>query len=253
MSKKIVLNNKNILVTRPEGLADSLLQRIRDAGGTAHHYPVLRICTAEDSKILKSIIDNLSDFDIAIFISPTAVQKTFEKIKSLPEHLIIAVIGRSTETMLNKFGIHAHIVPADFNSESLLLHPDLQTDNIKNKSVVIFRGIGGRDLLGSSLIQRGAKVTYAEIYKREKNPLISLTQQQLKNIDILTVTSNESLQNLYDLTDNDSRPSLTLLPIVVPGIRAQMLAKKLGFKTVITSNNATDDACMQSLLMHFSH
>jgi uroporphyrinogen-III synthase len=252
MNKNKLFKDKTVLVTRPEELAGSLLQRIRDAGGTAQHYPVLRISPVEESEALNTIINNLPNFDIAIFISPTAAQKTFEKIKTLPEHLVLAVIGRSTETMLNKHGFKVQIVPDDFNSESLLLHPDLQAYKIRNKSILIFRGVGGRDLLGHSLTQRGATVSYAEIYRREKNPLDSLTQQQLEHIDVITVTSNEGLQNLYDLTNDQAKSALTLLPVIVPGDRAYDLASQLGFKTIIKSSNATDDACMQTLTELFT-
>ena len=250
MSSCLPLQNKTILITRPEALADSLLQRIKKAGGIAQHYPVLRINGIEESADLSSSINNLSTFDIAIFISPTAVQKTLEKIKPLPEHLALAVIGRSTEAMLKKWGYQAQIIPDDFNSESLLQHPSLQQDKIIDKSIVIFRGVGGRDLLSNTLTQRGANVIYIETYKREKNPLASLSLEQLSHLDALTVTSNEGLQNLFDLTDDKS--SLTELPIFVPGDRAQQLAKSLGFSHIIQASNATDDACLESLIKHFS-
>lgn len=250
MSSCLPLQNKTILITRPEALAGPLLQRIKDAGGIAQHYPVIRISDIEESTDLNSIINNLSTFDIAIFISPTAVQKTLDKINTLPEQLTLAVIGRSTDAMLKRQGYQAKIIPDDFNSESLLQHPSLQQDKIVDKSIVIFRGIGGRDLLSSTLTQRGAKVTYAEIYRREKNPLTSLNHEQLARLDALTVTSNEGLQNLFDLTDDKS--SLTDLPIIVPGDRAQQLAQKLGFSHIIQASNATDDACLETLIKYFS-
>lgn len=252
MNKTLPLKNKTILVTRPEELASSLLQRINLAGGTALHYPVIRINDVDEPETLSLIFNNLSSFDIAIFISPTAVKKTLDKIKSLPDNLTLAVIGRSTETVLKKLGYQAQIMPNDFNTESLLLHPALQQQQIVNKSVVIFRGVGGRELLGDVLAQRGGKVTYAETYKREKNLLASLTSDQLSTIDAITVSSNEGLQNLFDLTDDACKPLLTTLPLVVPGDRAQKLASDLGFTSIIQASNATDDACMQALIDEFS-
>jgi len=245
MSTRLPLTNKTILVTRPEGLANSLIQQINDAGGIALHYPVIQIGDSDKTEEQNNIIDKLSTFDIAIFISPTAVQKTLAKIKNPPEQLVLAVIGRSTEAMLNKHGLQAQIVPEDFNTESLLEHPNLQQDKITNTSIVIFRGVGGRELLGNTLIERGAKVVYAEMYQRRKNSINSLSQKELTGIDMLTVTSNEGLQNLYDLTDDKS--ALTALPIVVPGTRAHKLATQLGFSSIIQSSNATDDACLLSL------
>ena len=250
MNSYAALQNKTILITRPESLAEPLLQRIKDAGGIAHYYPVIRITSTDNPPNLTSIINNLSSFDIAIFISPTSVQKTLDKINSLPEKLLLAVIGKSTEAMLKKFGYTAQIIPEEFNSESLLQHPSFNQNSIINKSIIIFRGVGGRDLLGDELTQRGAQITYAETYKREKNPLPSLTTEELSNIDALAVTSNEGLQNLFDLTDNKSK--LIELPIIVPGKRAQQLAEKLGFNKIIPAINATDDSCLKALTSHFN-
>ena len=252
MSSPLPLKNKTILITRPEGLAEPLIQRINDSGGSALHYPVIRIIDVEESEHLTSIINNLSSFDLAIFISPTAVIKTLDKIKTLPDNIKLAVIGRSTESMLKKYGFHAQIVPADFNTESLLQHPDLQQEKIIDKSIVIFRGIGGRDLLADSLKSRGANVSYAETYQREKNPLSSLTQDEINSIDILSITSNQGLQNLFDLTDDHVKSRLTALPLVVPGVRAHKLASQLGFQIIIQAHNASDEACLSAISQYFT-
>lgn len=251
MSSSKPLKNKTVLVTRPDQLSSSLLQRIKEAGGTALHYPVLLINDVKDSEELLSILDGLSSFDIAIFISPTAVNMTLNKINALPSQLTLAVIGKSTEKALNEFGYHPTILPADFNSESLLQHPELQENKVSGKSIVIFRGVGGRDLLGNTLFERGAKITYAETYRRDNNALESLNINILSSIDIITVTSNQGLQNLHDLTDESLRSTLTLIPIIVPSERVYRLAEHLGFTKIIQSRNATDDACMQSLADSF--
>lgn len=253
MSPTLPLNNKTILVTRPEELAGPLLRRINEAGGSALHFPVMRIGDISDRAALDNIIDHLSDFDIAVFISPTAVQKTLEKIGPLPDKLTLAVIGRSTEAMLKIHHLVADIVPEGFDTESLLQHPALQPDRVAGKSVVIFRGEGGRNLLAGTLAERGAEVTFAETYRREKNSLNSLDQNTLLQLDALTVTSNQTLQYLYELTDEDCKSTLTTLPLIVPGSRAYALAQQLGFKCIIQADNATDDACLRALAGCFSH
>lgn len=252
MNPTLPLNNRTILVTRPEKLAGPLLRRIGEAGGIALYYPVIRIGDVSDSPALNNIINHLTDFDIAVFISPTAVQKTLEKISALPDKLTLAVIGRSTEAMLKKHHLAADIIPEGFDTESLLQHPALQPDRLVDKSVVIFRGEGGRDLLAGTLAERGAKVTFAEIYQREKNNLDSLDQDTLLQLDALTVTSNQGLQYLYELTDEDCKSTLITLPLIVPGVRAHALAQQLGFRHIIQADNATDDACLRALISCFS-
>ncbi|MDT8451369.1 MAG: uroporphyrinogen-III synthase [Gammaproteobacteria bacterium] len=252
MNPTLPLNNKTVLVTRPKELAEPLLHRINQAGGIALHYPVMRIGNVKDSATLDNIIDHLPDFDIAVFISPTAVRKTLGKIAALPDKLALAVIGRSTEAMLKKHRLVADIVPEGFDTESLLQHPALQPDRLADKAVVIFRGEGGRDLLAGTLAERGAKVTYAETYRREKNSLDSLDLDTLLQLDALTVTSNQTLQYLYELTEEDCKSTLTTLPLIVPGSRAYALALQLGFQHIIQADNATDDACLRALICYFS-
>ena len=252
MNSRLPLENKTVLVTRPEQLANSLMQCITDVGGIAIHYPVIKISDVEDSQTLDAITNNLTQFDIAIFISPTAVQQTLKHTQTLPDNLMLAVIGSSTESMLNNHGYQAQIVPDEFNTESLLQHSSLQENNITSKNVVIFRGVGGRDLLGNTLTQRGANVTYAETYRREKNQLDPLNHEQLEKIDVVTVTSNQGLQNLFELTEDDSLPLLRQLPIIVPGFRAKELAEQLGFNRIFQASNATDDACLEAIINEFS-
>ncbi len=252
MNPTLPLKDRTVLVTRPEELAGTLLRRIGEAGGTALHYPVIRIGDVSDNPALDNIIDHLSDFDIAVFISPTAVQKTLEKITALPDKLTLAVIGRSTEAMLKKHHLAADIVPEGFDTESLLQHPALQPDSLAGKVVVIFRGEGGRDLLADTLVDRGAEVTYAETYRREKNHLDSLDLSILLQLDALTVTSNQGLQFLYELTDEGCKSTLTALPLIVPGSRSYALAQQLRFQCIIQADNATDDACLHALAVFFS-
>ncbi|MDH5764465.1 MAG: uroporphyrinogen-III synthase [Gammaproteobacteria bacterium] len=253
MSPVPPLKNITILVTRPEGSADHLLQSITDAGGTALHYPVIRIDDIDNDGHLNKIIASLTSFNIAIFISPTAVKKTLSRIRSLPTSLTLAAIGKTTASILTMSGYKTVIVPDDFNTESLLEHQAFQAENIANKSIVIFRGVGGRELLGDTLSQRGATVVYAETYQRTQNSLDSLTATQLSSIDALTISSNEVLQALFDLTDNSLKPLLTSISVVVPGERSFKLASELGFKSIIKSQNATDEACIQALINHFSY
>ena len=252
MSSALSLKNTTILVTRPEGSADYLLQSITDAGGKALHYPVIRIDDIDNEEPLNNLISRLTSFDIAIFISPTAVKKTLCRIHSLPASLKLAAIGKSTASILNLSGYSNVIVPAEFNTESLLEHPAFQVEQITGKSIVIFRGVGGRELLGDTLCQRGANVVYAETYQRKQNNLASLTTGQLSSIDALTISSNEVLQSLFDLTDDSLKALLTSIPVIVPGDRSYKLASDLGFETIIKSQNATDAACIQALKSHFS-
>lgn len=242
------LKHKQILVTRPFGRADKLCLFINDSGGEAIHYPVIEIIPAEESSQLQQIIDNLSLYDFAIFISPSAVIQALKQF-SLPDNIKVAAIGSKTELMLEQHGITTSITNAGFNSEALLKHSAFQSEHIKHKKIVIFRGVGGKELLANTLKERGAMVDYAETYQRTLAKLPTLTKIQIKQLDAITISSNEGLNNLMLLVDDQQ--SILDVPVVVASPQTELNAKSYGFTSIHLANNASDEACFSVITKLF--
>jgi uroporphyrinogen-III synthase len=240
------LHGLTVLVTRPIELAKQLARKIEQHGGRSIIYPVISIEAPDNSSQRDQLLQQLEDFDIAVFISPTAVKKTFELINVLPAKMQVAVIGSSTQAALEKHQIDITIIPDGHNTEALLYHEQLQARHVNGKSIIIFRGTGGREQLGNTLISRGGNVCYAEMYQRVRpRNTASLTDNELNAINVITITSNEGLQNLFDLTTNTAL--LIQKPLIVPGNRCKKLAETLGFIEIVQSDNATDAACIDAL------
>ena len=95
---------------------------------------------------------------IGQYLSANAVNKAMDlisKLRSLPPHLKMAAVGKGTADTLKHYGASEVLIPTgQFDSEALLKQEELQ--NIAGKRIVIFRGNGGRQLLGDILTQRGA-------------------------------------------------------------------------------------------------
>ena len=226
-----------VLVTRPAAQAQSLIQRIEQAGGEAIRFPTLEITAACDVAALERVLTDIARFDLAIFISPNAVAHGLTHLKKahggLPPRLAIAAIGRGTAKTLTDAGVTGVISPTEgADSESLLALPEL--GDVSGKHVVIFRGEGGRALLGDTLRARGAQVAYAECYRRvrpdtDAAPLGARLRDN--GIDIVTVTSVESLRNLHDMLDAAARARLHRLPLVVVGVRQAEACQALGIQT----------------------
>lgn len=252
MKNKITLLNKTILITRPVGREIHLRHIIEQAGGNVIHYPVFNIKPPADLEIeqLINLRDQLHRFNIAIFISPTAVEQSRLYFPVIPEHLSIVSIGSKTTQALQQQNISVDIEAPEHNTESLLQTAEFQMPEIQGQPVLIFRGSGGRALLGDTLIRRGAQVRYVETYRREIPQQPPLTKQQIESLDAITISSNEGLDNLLTLMQG---PSLLIdIPLVVPGRRAVTLARKHGFKTVLAAKNATDEAALTVLNNYFS-
>lgn len=227
------LNGRGVLVTRPAHQAAHLAELIIIAQGKPVLFPVLEILDAADLQPLYALIDRLDSFDLAIFISPNAVNKAMNLIKSrreLPVRLKIAAIGRGSSKELKHFGVSGIISPsARFDSENLLEMPQLL--DVAGQHIVIFRGDGGREVLGDTLTERGASIEYAECYRRSRPDASAsglLRQWSRNEINAVTITSSEALRNLYDMLGKLGRQWLKTTPVFVPHPRILEVVQELG-------------------------
>ena len=246
------LTGVRVLVTRPRDQAENLARLIEARGGEAIRFPVIEIAEPQDTRALLAAIDRLKDFAMAIFISPNAVNRAMNLILArggLPEATRVACVGRGSARELKHFGIENVIVPPGrFDSEALLELPELQA--VKGKRIVIFRGDGGRELLGDTLKSRGAKIEYAECYRRvrpnaDMTPL--LRRWARGEIDIVSVTSVASLRNLFDMVGEAGQRWLTRTPLIVVGMRMAGVCRELGFKFEPRVAAASDEAILEAV------
>ena len=249
------LAGRRIVVTRPAQQTEPLAALIRAAGGEPIVFPVLEILDAEDLRPLNAVIDRLDDFDLAIFISPNAVNKAMNLIgtrRALPARLKVAAIGRGSVKALGQFGVTEVIAPRGrFDSEALLGLPELAA--VHGKNVVIFRGEGGRELLGDTLIARGARLEYAECYRRGKPgaDTARLMRAWARNeLDAIVVTSSEGLRNLFDMVGRPGQVWLKKTPIVVPHPRIAETARALGLPLVVETESG-DEGLVAGLCKYF--
>lgn len=127
--------------------------------------------------------------------------------------------------------------------------PALQ--KLDGKQALILRGNGGRRLLGDTLRERGAAVSYYECYQRSPVYYDGNEQSvhwQRAGVDTLVVTSGEMLQQLYTLVPDYYR-SLWLLRccLVVVSERLATLAQDLGWSTIRVADSADNDALIRVL------
>lgn len=247
------LRGLRVLVTRPAGQAERLCRMIDAAGGEAFCLPAIDILEPVDSYHLESVVAALANYDLAVFISANAVTRGLDYITEhgeWPTHVRIATVGVSSAEALVPYGLAADLVPEhNFSSEGLLALDDLQ--DMHGKRVVIFRGNGGRDYLRDALVERGAEVDYVEVYRRAcplVDPQEIMPYWQPGALDIITITSNETLQNLFDMAGVEGQPQLREIPLLVVGERQAALAQQLGFiRQPLLAEHASDAAIVAAL------
>ncbi len=243
-----------VLVTRPAHQADRLCALIEHAGGTALRFPTIEISPPQDSLALEHIIERLDEFDLAIFVSPNAVNRAFPLIQrrhaTLPPQLDVACIGNGSAAALAQFGVTPALVPATrADSEGLLALPRLQ--HVTGLRIVIFRGEGGRELLADTLVARGAHVEHAQCYRRTRpmTDVTALTSAFTQHaIDVVTITSIDALRNLYDMLDASARESLRQMPVITVSKRLQQTCQTLSLRgPVQVAETASDEAVVAAL------
>ncbi len=253
------LNGLRVLVTRPAGQADGLCNMIAERGGVALRLPAIEIEVIKDNPELVKRINRLEDFDLAVFVSANAVHRGFEFIlaqRDWPSQVKIAAVGPTSTEAVTEYGQQVDYVPVhEYSSEGLLALPELQ--ELSGQRVIIFRGNGGRSKLYDELSARGAAVEYAEVYQRNcptVDPAALLPYWQPGALDVITVASNETLENLFKMAGPQGQPLLRELQLVVPGQRQVTCARKLGFSQApVVAANAGDEAIVVALKKIASH
>ncbi len=254
--KRLPLAGRRIVVTRPSAQAKGLAALIREAGGEPLCLPAIEIRELTDPKLFDSIAERLDSFQLAIFVSRNAVRAALELLrarrggKSWPVHLKVATVGRGSRSELEQRGFSAVIAPpAQSDSETLLALPELAA--ISGKRIVIFRGEGGRKLLGETLAARGAQVEYAACYRR----ILPESGGALRDawssgaVDAVTVSSRDGLANVLELLGAEGQRRLAQTALFVPHPRVAEEAARRGLHRTIVAG--PDDAQMAAALVAY--
>jgi uroporphyrinogen-III synthase len=255
MSTPQPLKGRGIVVTRPAHQAEHLAALVRGAGGEAILFPVLEIRDVADPAPLNALIDCLEEFDIAIFISPNAAERAMRVItarRGLPPDLAFAAIGGGGMRELARHGVNEVISPAGrFDSEALLDHPGLA--DVHGKRIVIFRGDGGREVLGDMLQVRGASVEYATCYRRirpELDPEPLLSAWRRRALHAITVTSSQGLRHLAEIVGEAGAAALADTPLFAPHPRIAQAARDRGLLRVNVTGPG-DEGLFAGLVAYF--
>lgn len=253
------LRGRTIVVTRPAAQADAMVAAIEAAGGTALRFPLLAIAPVADIAPIEAVAARLDDYDFACFVSPNAVEHALAVVlrgRGWPAALRAVTVGVSSEKSLVRHGIANVIAPRErFDSEALIALPELAPERVAGRRVVIFRGDGGRELLGDTLVARGATVDYVTCYHRTRPPvdpqqLVELARQD--GLDAITLTSSEGLDNLIDMLGADAPELLANTTLFVPHARIGERAAALGAPHVVLTG-AADAGLLAGLVSHFGN
>lgn len=245
------LDGIGIIVTRPVRPAAVFAAKLAALGGTPLIWPAIVILPPDDASQLAQVHAQLDDYDIAIFVSANAVEYGGRPNRPWPSRLRVYAPGHGTVDALAAAGIpDARMPETTWDSEGLLELRELA--DVQGKRIVIFRGEGGREFLGSSLRARGAIVEHVPCYRRVApqggaQGLIDAMREGRAHA--LTLTSAEGLDNLMNAV-GEGRACLMALPAFSVHPRIAERARGYGLPAVETAGG--DAGLLAGLLDWFS-
>ena len=252
---ELALNKLGIAITRPAGQATKLSKLITENGGTPILFPLIEITALDDYGVFEQKLSELTQYDWAIFISSNAVQHGMPRLLKhfghIPTNLKFAAIGPVTASELATFGVQHVLIPQDrFDSESLLGLSEMQS--VKNQRIMIFRGVGGREILAETLKTRGAQVDFAECYQRtnpqmDTNLLATLWQN--KQLHAVVVTSSEAMRHLLDLSISGNKAADWIKHVVLCVNHARIAEAPLALGLKVAIADAPGDEAMLQCAM----
>jgi uroporphyrinogen-III synthase len=164
--------NKYFLNTRPVDRAAPLTLALQQAGWQVSEFPLLELVPLMLDELDISALSQLvfQPVRVIVVVSPTAARLGLEALASLniaPEQLKIRwlAVGQGTAQLLSDAGIKPE-VPELESSEGMIASSALK-DLIPKEWVMVWRGVGGRELVQECLLARGVQLQIINLYERQ--------------------------------------------------------------------------------------
>ena len=269
------MSTKTIVITRPSGQARQLtevLSQIIEKSGVAKRslpeilsLPLLTIVPKDDEQLADHIASALKEADLAIFVSPNAIESVMRLLErdwqDFSKKVIpIGVMGGSSALALKNHGIGLETKPTrilmpksneQWDSEGLWKELQSLKWDWPSKKIVIFKGEGGRDWLADTLKKAGASVQAVSTYTRVPLDLQNPVWHAIREMDISKslwlLTSSEAVRYLGQIAKDQFPQGLQSASAICPHHNITDAAEAIGFGAVFTSDPG-DEALIKATL-----
>lgn len=238
------LGGLRVLVTRPPSRARVLCAELRRRGAIPVLVPAIEIAPSRDPASAREAIASLARYDLALFVSPGAVEHALAFAPSdWPRTLRAAAIGPRTRDALLVRGIEPVFQPnAPFDSEALLACRELAADRVAASCIALVKGEGGREHLARELRRRGARVDEVEIYRRRRPRDLGPRLRAAPDPDLVVLTSVEAARNLLGAAGEEGGTRLARAHFIVISGRVAGALPGLGVQSPASVARQASDA-----------
>lgn len=233
--EKLPLMGWKVLVTRPKNRSSRTTELLREKGAEVLELPSIRTQALEDQTALYQALNHISDYQWAVFTSPTGAEIFLDELKRRRMDIRslagirLAAIGQGTRKILEDRGLLTDLMPEIYDGDCL--GETLAKELKGGERILIPRARKGNENLVRLLKEAGGIVddipTYETLY--ESSSLIDIKKEITdKNIDCVVFTSASTVKGFAESTRGADYTGLTAACI---GKQTKAAADKLGMDT----------------------
>ncbi len=257
------LFGRRVLVTRPQGQAAELVERLESLGADVVEAPMLRIEPPDDYGPLDDACANAGRFSWIVFSSTNAVDAFFDRllrgagdVRKLGG-VKLCCVGTSTAERLADRGLKADVVPGEYRGEALVQAMS-ETSPLAGARILLPHADIAREVIASELRKHGADVTEVVAYRtvateaeREGDPDIYRMLLERK-LDVVTFTSPSAVRNLVRLLGPEPATDLLRTTVVASiGPVTAEAASQCGIHTTVMPEKYTVAALVDAIVRYF--
>lgn len=221
-----------ILVTRPEGPSDTLVQALRQRGYSVHAVATMQTEPVDFDPQL------LADCDWIVLTSVRGVQS----IRALPSGPRYAVVGRETAKALRARGIEPAHIPGHADGADL----GETLPDVEGKRVALVRASAAANDLPDRLRQRGATVREVTAYRTVEAPessaeplRVALTDPELSAV---VFASGSAVRGFLELGGSTNLAAITIGP------HTSATAREHGFNVIGEADTQSVTGLMSAIV-----
>ncbi len=247
------LRGRRILLVRPAGQEQFLVERLRALGAEVFVHPLIRILPPEDWGPLDAALADLARFDWIVFTSANGVRATLDRLRCLGggSELLrekrLAAIGPATARVLREYGLEPDLVPDEFIAEAVAAQ--LIARGVAGSHVLIARAAEAREVLPRRLEEAGARVVVVPAYRTELLPLDEGMQAALEagTIDWIFLTASSTARALAFALGDTKRLSDRIRIAAIGPVTAET-ARELGLHVAVVAETYTAEGLIEAVV-----
>lgn len=223
-----------VISLRPQGQHAGVRRAARRHGATLLALSPWRLQALDDPDA-HSRLQRALHAEYVLFTSPAAVRfaHRLQSLKAAAGQTWLAV-GSGTALALRRAGVTNVRAPVRMDSEGLLALRELQ--EVRGREIGLVTAPEGRDLLATTLTQRGAHLLRADVYRREPIALPVPALETLRAMSApacLLLSSGGALAHVLERIPADLAPRLRETTVIAASARLMQQAQDTGFPNAV--------------------